>query len=744
MTPSIADADNGAVVSQPLFRVGLVSDIQYADLDNMVSPNGNTRFYRATLSSLERAVTDWNVEDVNFVLHCGDIIDCRTTYFKNSEIALQRILERLKKLKSPLKHVIGNHCVYCFGQSAALKKLDVQNELGYYSFQPISSWRFVVLNTSDISLFSWPAGHPNTKQAEQILHENNPKTDKGDPEGLIGLNRRFVNFNGGVSKDQLDWFTKELELAEENSQKVVVFTHIPIYPDSVKPACLVWNYDTILDVIQNQHPGVVKAVISGHTHEWSHGRDKFGVQYLTLPGMLEQPPAVPGHGIMDVYGDHICIKGFGWDGPFNMKFDQNWYLNAPLCKPHCAICNRLSFPVQTMWEKSPRVMTCKITDLTDAFHIKHSTATETVKGEDIVFHESGSGYKLFAICDGHAGVKCASFVKAHFWKILEPKLPVLSSLHSVMDASQICKQIRNAILTSFLELDGKWYAERSLSGTTLSIALVLGRLLTTANVGDSEIYLHTGGDICYQLTRSHRLQKSTLEQKRLNAAGVQLAPLRGDLRGPAVVSKERGLGPLRVWPGGLAVSRSIGDADVSPQVLCVPHIRQLIIPSTGGRVILATDGLYDYLATNRIKKIMKRNTIRDCANLLVRSARVVHGNQLQDDVTVCTFDLVSHQDEDFSDVVKRHENSKGALEKLINQVVSLGSCKLRKRVNKSKDCEAFLADVDGLNLISKENGIKKMELIERCDSVLLTTNEFTLHGGRKIGPLLATNVLKNY
>ena len=32
---------------------------------------------------------------------------------------------------------------------------------------------------------------------------------------------------------------------------------------------------------------------------------------------------------------------------------------------------------------------------------------------------------------------------------------------------------------------------------------------------------------------------------------------------------------MRIWPGGLCVSRSIGDADAGPEVVSVPHIKQV-------------------------------------------------------------------------------------------------------------------------------------------------------------------------
>jgi hypothetical protein len=44
------------------------------------------------------------------------------------------------------------------------------------------------------------------------------------------------------------------------------------------------------------------------------------------------------------------------------------------------------------------------------------------------------------------------------------------------------------------------------------------------------------------------------KQNRLRQAGAQLAPLGFHLQGPAK-PQEMGVGPLRMWPGGLCVSR---------------------------------------------------------------------------------------------------------------------------------------------------------------------------------------------
>lgn len=35
-----------------------------------------------------------------------------------------------------------------------------------------------------------------------------------------------------------------------------------------------------------------------------------------------------------------------------------------------------------------------------------------------------------------------------------------------------------------------------------------------------------------------------------------------------------GVGPLRIWPGGLCLSRAVGDFDVGDSVIPFPHVTQ--------------------------------------------------------------------------------------------------------------------------------------------------------------------------
>ena len=81
---------------------------------------------------------------------------------------------------------------------------------------------------------------------------------------------------------------------------------------------------------------------------------------------------------------------------------------------------------------------------------------------------------------------------------------------------------------------------------------MVGWELIVANVGDSLAYLDTGSEVI-QVSGNHRLDSSKSEQARLRSLGCDVSR--------SVVGKKP-VGPLRVWPGGLAMARTLGDLEV--------------------------------------------------------------------------------------------------------------------------------------------------------------------------------------
>ena len=69
-------------------------------------------------------------------------------------------------------------------------------------------------------------------------------------------------------------------------------------------------------------------------------------------------------------------------------------------------------------------------------------------------------------------------------------------------------------------------------------------------------------------------------------------------QGPAAGPYAQGWGPLRVWPGGLCLSRALGDFDVGSLVLAIPHIMQVCSAGLHSRPEAAEDLCLHELAAN--------------------------------------------------------------------------------------------------------------------------------------------------
>ena len=249
---------------------------------------------------------------------------------------------------------------------------------------------------------------------------------------------------------------------------------------------------------------------------------------------------------------------------------------------------------------------------------------------------------------------------------------------------------------------GNGFESERFLGATLTIALLTGRLLTVANVGDSLAYIHDG-ERFFPITKSHRLDDNPHEQQRLRRAGVTIAPLCSTMNGPAQ-RDTMGYGPLRVWPGGLAVSRSIGDADVSKHVWSLPHLHQMLLPTPGARLILASDGLWDCLSIKTVKKMVKKKSIYKCAGELAERVGRAHSGQLSDDVTIVVVDVLKAEEGESG-----HRDFKYVLQDAERQRQSNGHARVGKffksrsirlsKSSKNQAPDAFLAAMDGLTFV---------------------------------------------
>lgn len=305
---------------KPLFSFGVISDVQYADIPDGRSFIGVPRYYRHSFLILQSAVQRWNnCRKLKFVMNFGDIVDGFCPKDQSLE-AVKKVINEFEKFNGPAYHMIGNHCLYNLPRHKLLPLLKIPSVDGraYYDFSPTPEYRFVVLDGYDISAIGWPQNHPNTLEALKFLEEKNPNTEKNSPAGLVGLERRFLMFNGAVGKEQLEWLDAVLQDATKLNQKVVVCCHVPLDPGSAAQEALLWNYNEVMDVMHRYN--CVKVCLAGHNHQGGHSIDTHGIHHRVLEAALECPPGTDAFGYIDVYDNRLSLVGTGRMQSTNMCF----------------------------------------------------------------------------------------------------------------------------------------------------------------------------------------------------------------------------------------------------------------------------------------------------------------------------------------------------------------------------------------------------------------------------------------
>jgi manganese-dependent ADP-ribose/CDP-alcohol diphosphatase len=185
------------------------------------------------------------------------------------------------------------------------------------------SIKFIVLDGYDIALMRRsPVSSKKRKQAVEILEQENGKNfgegNENSPEGLEGLQRRFVAFNGALGPTQLEWLEGELESTRRDNennpkshQRVVILSHQPIHPDSANPVCLIWNYDAVLELLR-EYSDVVVASFAGHAHKGGYCLDEAsGIHFRVVEAVLESKPPTKTFGVLNVYQDRLHLVGYG-------------------------------------------------------------------------------------------------------------------------------------------------------------------------------------------------------------------------------------------------------------------------------------------------------------------------------------------------------------------------------------------------------------------------------------------------
>lgn len=265
-------------------------------------------------------------------------------------------------------------------------------------------------------------------------------------------------------------------------------------------------------------------------------------------------------------------------------------------------------------------------------------AAQSKKGEDYfliktdcqrVPGNSSSSFSVFAIFDGHNGNAAAIFTREHLLN------HVLGALPRGLGRDEWLQALPRALVAGFVKTDKEFQSRGETSGTTATFVIVDRWTVTVASVGDSRCILDTQGGAVTSLTVDHRLEENIEERERVTSSGGEVGRL--SIVGGAEI------GPLRCWPGGLCLSRSIGDMDVGEFIVPIPYVKQVKLSKAGGRLIIASDGIWDALSSEMAAKSCRGLPAELAAMQVVKEALRTRG--LKDDTTCIVVDIIPPDNE---------------------------------------------------------------------------------------------------
>ncbi|KAL1315655.1 hypothetical protein HN51_042380 [Arachis hypogaea] len=263
-------------------------------------------------------------------------------------------------------------------------------------------------------------------------------------------------------------------------------------------------------------------------------------------------------------------------------------------------------------------------------------AGQSKKGEDFtliktecqrVVGDGVSTFSVFGLFDGHNGTAAAIYSKENLLN------NVLSAVPPDLNRDEWVAALPRALVAGFVKTDKDFQDKGQKSGTTVTFVIIEGWVVTVASVGDSRCVLESGEGGLYYLSADHRLETNEEERVRITSSGGEVGRL--NTGGGTEV------GPLRCWPGGLCLSRSIGDMDIGEFIVPVPYVKQVKLSTAGGRLVICSDGVWDSLSAEAVLDSCRGMSAETAASHIVKEA--VEAKGLRDDTTCIVVDILPHE-----------------------------------------------------------------------------------------------------
>lgn len=226
---------------------------------------------------------------------------------------------------------------------------------------------------------------------------------------------------------------------------------------------------------------------------------------------------------------------------------------------------------------------------------------------------------FFAVYDGHAGPEAAQYCreKLHF---------------HLVQSEHFCTDLPSALADAFVSSNSALqelfeYIPTVQAGTTAIVGVIRARRVYVANVGDCRGVTYKKDSTWHALNRQHK-PEDPYERALIESKG-------GYIRNVAGAWRVNGI---------LSVSRSIGITPCHTVLCCEPEITVFDITQEDDFMVMGTDGLWDVLTEDEVKKIVVQATHKHteanrmkfaCAELI----RVAGQRGSTDNVTVVVVDF---------------------------------------------------------------------------------------------------------
>ena len=226
---------------------------------------------------------------------------------------------------------------------------------------------------------------------------------------------------------------------------------------------------------------------------------------------------------------------------------------------------------------------------------------------------------FFGVYDGHGGSKCADYLRDNLHQIIikDPNFP-FNAVEAIFNGF---KQAELNFTKLAQDSDPKDF-----SGSCAIVVLLINDICYVANLGDSRgILSSNGGKKLFPLSTDHKPDGET-ERKRIESNGGQVyqssvCGLNGKVK----------LGPFRVLPGRLSVSRTIGDVYAKVRelggndktVISTPDIKIFRVSPEHDFIFIASDGVFDTMTNRDVLKQCWRAGGHDAHSAASESVRRV-------------------------------------------------------------------------------------------------------------------------